>query len=42
MAMENPPHVVGLIRREVIEPLGLAVTQAATVLGVEGRRFRAC
>ncbi len=35
MAMKNPPHVGGLIRREVIEPLGLTVTEAAKVLGVE-------
>ena len=34
MAMKNPPHVGGLIRREVIEPLGLTVTQAAKILGV--------
>ena len=34
MAMRNPPHVGGLIRREVIEPLGLTVTEAARVLGV--------
>jgi len=34
MAMKNPPHVGGLIRREVIEPLGLTVTQAAKLLGV--------
>jgi antitoxin HigA-1 len=34
MAMKNPPHVGGLIRRQVIEPLGLTVTQAAKVLGV--------
>ncbi len=33
-AMKNPPHVGGLIRREVIEPLGLTVTEAAKVLGV--------
>ena len=32
--MKNPPHVGGLIRREVIEPLGLTVTEAARVLGV--------
>ena len=32
--MKNPPHVGGLIRREVIEPLGLTVTEAAKVLGV--------
>ena len=34
VAMKNPPHVGGLIRREVIEPLGLTVTEAAKVLGV--------
>jgi len=32
--MKNPPHVGGLIRREVIEPLGLTVTEAAKALGV--------
>ncbi|MGA7871824.1 MAG: HigA family addiction module antitoxin [Candidatus Binatus sp.] len=32
--MKNPPHVGGLIRREVIEALGLTVTEAAKVLGV--------
>lgn len=34
MAMKNPPHVGVLIRREVIDPLGLTVTEAAKVLGV--------
>ena len=34
VTMKNPPHVGGLIRREVIEPLGLTVTEAAKVLGV--------
>ena len=34
MAMKNPPHVGGLIRREVIVPLGLTVTEAARALGV--------
>lgn len=34
MAMKNPPHPGGLIRREVIEPLGLSVSAAADVLGV--------
>src|ERR1700722_8287479 len=34
MAIKNPPHVGGLIRREVIEPLGLTVTEATKVLGV--------
>jgi len=32
--MKNPPHVGSLIRREVIEPLGLTVTEASKVLGV--------
>ena len=34
MAMKNPPHVGGLIRRQVIDPLGLSITEAAKVLGV--------
>ena len=34
MPMKNPPHVGGLIRRQVVEPLGLTVTEAAKVLGV--------
>ncbi|MET0667388.1 MAG: HigA family addiction module antitoxin, partial [Methyloceanibacter sp.] len=34
MPMKTPPHVGGLIRREIIEPMGLSVTQAAAVLGV--------
>jgi len=32
--MKHPPHVGGVIRREVIEPLDLTVTQAAKALGV--------
>jgi addiction module HigA family antidote len=32
--MKKPPHVGGLIRRQVIEPLGLTVTEAAKALGV--------
>ncbi|GEM_PF-6628073 len=34
MTMKNPPHPGGLIRREVIEPLGLSVSDAAEILGV--------
>ena len=34
MPMKNPPHLGGFIRREIIEPLGLSVTEAATALGV--------
>jgi addiction module HigA family antidote len=32
--MKNPPHPGDLIRTEIIEPLGLSVTQAADALGV--------
>lgn len=42
MAMKNPPHVGGLVRREAIEQFGLTATEAAKVLGLGGRRFRAC
>ena len=34
MPMKNPPHVGGVIRREVIEPLNLSVTEAAKILKV--------
>ena len=34
MPMKNPPHPGGLIRREIIEPLGLSVSAAAEILGV--------
>ena len=34
MSMKNPPHPGGVIRRQVIEPLGLSVTEAAGILGV--------
>ena len=34
MAMKNPPHPGGVVRRQVIEPLGLSVTDAAGILGV--------
>ena len=33
MTMKNPSHPGALIRREVIEPLGLSVTSAAKALG---------
>ena len=32
--MKNPPHPGGVLRRQVIEPLGLTVTDAAKVLRV--------
>ena len=34
MAMKNPPHPGELIRTEIIEALGLNVSQAAEVLKV--------
>ncbi|MDP6589891.1 MAG: HigA family addiction module antitoxin [Alphaproteobacteria bacterium] len=34
MAMQNPPHPGGIVRRECLEPLGLSVTKAARALGV--------
>lgn len=34
MPMKNPPHPGGLIRREIIEPLGLSVSAASEILGV--------
>ena len=34
MPMKSPPHPGGVIRREIIEPLGLSVTDAASALGV--------
>jgi addiction module HigA family antidote len=32
--MKTPPHLGGFIRREIVEPLGLSVTEAASALGV--------
>ena len=34
MAMKNPPHPGGIVRRQCLEPLGLSVTRAAAGLGV--------
>jgi addiction module HigA family antidote len=34
LRMKNPAHPGGFVRSEVIEPLGLSVTDAAHVLGV--------
>lgn len=34
MPMKNPPHPGGVIRRQVIEPLGLSVSETAKILGV--------
>ena len=34
MAMQNPPHPGGVVRRQCLEPLGLSVTRAAKGLGV--------
>ena len=34
MSMKAPPHLGGVIRREIIDPLHLSVTEAASALGV--------
>ena len=34
MAMKNPPHPGGVVRRQCIEPLRLTITDAAAALGV--------
>ena len=34
MAMHNPPHPDGIVKRQCLEPLGLTVTRAAEGLGV--------
>ena len=34
MAMHNPPHPGGLVRRQCLEPLGLTVSAAAGHLGI--------
>lgn len=34
MPMKNPPHPGGIVRREIIDPLGLSVSAAAEILGV--------
>ena len=34
MAMVDPPHPGGVVKRECLEPLGLSVTKAARGLGV--------
>ena len=34
MAMHDPPHPGGIVRRQCLEPLGLTVTRAAKGLGV--------
>lgn len=34
MAMHDPPHPGGIVRRQCIEPLGLTVPRAAEGLGV--------
>ena len=34
MAMQDPPHPGGIVRRQCLEPLGLSVTKAAEGIGV--------
>ncbi len=34
MSMKNPPHLGSVIRRQILEPMGMSVTAAAAALGV--------
>ena len=34
MAMQNPPHPGGIVKRQCLAPLGLTVTRAAAGLGI--------
>ena len=34
MAMQNPPHPGGIVKRQCLDPLGLSITRAAQGLGV--------
>ena len=34
MALHNPPHPGGIVKRQCLEPLGLTVIRAAQGLGV--------
>ena len=34
MAMHDPPHPGGVLRRQWLEPMGISITQAANHLGV--------
>ena len=34
MAMHNPSHLGGIVRRQCLDPLGLSITRAAEGLGV--------
>ena len=34
VALQNPPHPGGIVRRRCLDPLGLSVTEAAAGLGV--------
>ena len=34
VALQNPPHPRGIVRRRCLDPLGLSVTEAAAGLGV--------
>ena len=42
MSMKSPPHLGGVIRRQVIEPLGLSVTEAAAILRVTRQACPCC
>ena len=39
MAMHNPPHPGGILKRQYIEPLELSVTSTAKALGVSRKQL---
>ncbi len=39
MAMHNPPHPGGILRRQYLEPLGLSVTATAMALKVSRKQL---
>lgn len=39
MAMHDPPHPGGILRRQYLEPLGLTVTATARALGVSRKQL---
>ncbi len=38
--MKNPAHPGGFVKTEIVEPLGLSVTDAAQALGITPAAFR--
>jgi len=39
MAMRNPPHPGGILKRQYLDPLGLSVTATAKALGVSRKQL---